>query len=453
MKDFYLLIREDRKYRVPGILNYRALIPGRLTLLTLFVLLLFPGCSERPPDNPFDPNFNDTVVELSLDPQETRVRLQWRLTRALNGITGFRIYRSTDTPDSFAVHDEVGPQMLNFTDNAVQQGRWYYYRVSILGPSIESNPSLSKRTYLGPGSYWVLSQDDFRIHYLSYDLLSIKAVFEIAFRPAAWTVNPGETDIWLAYGQFIKSLGLIDKREGIERQFRFDEIDTPVAIVADLQRSQVILLDNADDRLLIYNGDSITQESPLATTGNYLAMSYFNNKDQLLLLAENALVQVNNSGQLEELRHISIAENYTAVDMFVDNDLALVLAGADLPGQSRIYRIDGSGMIVDSLQLAGEFYQIEADRRQQRIYVAEAHSGSDDRIVQLSYDGSRQFELSTGFNRISDIKVNPVDQSLIVIDILGNLIYLFDDQGRLISRSLDLNGASFLFHPSRVFIE
>ena len=86
------------------------------------------------------------------------------------------------------------------------------------------------------------------------------------------------------------------------------------------------------------------------------------------------------------------------------------------------------------------------------FYAAEDVASGDDRIVQLSPDGSRQFEIP-GFKFVVQIEINQFDRTVIVVDYLNNLISLFDREGNLISDSRNGDSSKYLYRPLRVYVE
>ena len=81
------------------------------------------------------------------------------------------------------------------------------------------------------------------------------------------------------------------------------------------------------------------------------------------------------------------------------------------------------------------------------LWMAENINYESSRGVKLSLDGIRLLELSNLENLIDDIKINPHDQSIIVLQRIENNIVLFDSTGQQLSSN------NQIYDPIKVYIQ
>ena len=257
--------------------------------LAILLLLVLTACSERRQTNPFDPGFNEAVLSVSLAPDDDRVTLSWRLIQNLEGITGFRVYKGSDSLATLAPWRDLPVGQRSLTDSLLQPGRWYYYRVSVLGPDVETPLSELEAVYIGPGDLLLLAQDDFTLWNLAYDLINPISQVETAYRPGAWTVEPGARHVWLAYGAFINAVGRVDRLSGQETLFSKPDLGSPVGMA--WLDGQVFVLDNGTDRILRFEGDAFLEDISLPS-GQYRAMMPEAGGNRLAVLEDGHLYRV-----------------------------------------------------------------------------------------------------------------------------------------------------------------
>lgn len=121
-----------------------------LNLLLVFHLFSFLGCSLQPDEvnlaTPPSPPLNATAQALSTN----SIILTWSLPQSDGDkpITGYRIYRRGPGNSSFQVLvNNTSSANLNFTDESVDAGRSYHYRVSAIneiGVGILSNEAFAQ---------------------------------------------------------------------------------------------------------------------------------------------------------------------------------------------------------------------------------------------------------------------------------------------------------------------
>lgn len=425
---------------------------GSLFLLLGIPVWLMPGCVERPRDNPFDPAVNQAPLSLELEPAAERIALRWSLNQAIEDYQGFRLYRAAGSPDSFAVYLDFPASQFSYLDEDVQPGRWYYYKISVVGQGLESLPSRINKAYPGPGSYWALEDNGYVLRRLSYDLLHVTAAYPLFYGAREWAVVPDDSSIWFTYPQFTNVISRFNRLTGRERLFYPEGISNVVDVEYNSLNQSVFLLDRNRAAVFVFTNEGIVETILLDSTEVFSRIRYHRPSNRLFALG-NARMQFIDLGTLQRpLVTIPLRQNYRGKDLDLEGPGAYILCASENERRSIIYRVSAAAAPEDSLEAEGFFYRLRVDGTASRYYLAEDITSGDDQVVQLSPDGSRQLHWP-GFKLVEDIQINPYDHSLLIVDYYGNILRLYDAQGNFISESRDLNGNSYLYRPLRVYIE
>ncbi len=420
-----------------------------LCIIVLATLLL--QCIDRKRDNPFDPDGNSKdILSLSLTPGTDRVTLDWRLLEFLDRFDGFRIYRSVDTQENFQPFVDLATDQFSFTDTNIDQKRWYYYRVVATSNNEETSPSNTARSFLGPGSYWVLETDGFSVKQLSYDLLNVTRTYRTTLAPLEWAFIDTDSLIWLANERFSRSLSSINRDNGNIRYYYPDSVISTRDVEINTETRDIYILDNRDAKILVFRNGSIRNIVYMDPTEDYLKMVYRESDGRLLVLGEKRLWSFNSDALSGASVTIPFPAGMEGKDFDLSGNTMYILAASSEDSQSLIYTVNGS-TVTDSLRSANFFYRMRFDAINQHFYLAESLSGND-KIVQLSFNGDR-LDHSSGYGDVQQIVINPYDRSVIVVDYFFNLLYLYDQQGNFISESRTLDGNKFILGPTRVYVE
>ena len=424
----------------------RAILPA--------IFFLTAGCADRQPTNPFDPNSGVTLVDLSLQTDSTTIALNWSLRHPVNGLAGFRIYRSAEKADSLELYAETGPDIFQWVDPGLNLRTWYYYQIrAVGGGGIESLPSSRQSAYLGTHRYWVLSRSDFAVYDLSYDLRNLKARYDLAYSPRSWASTPDNPFIWLGYGSFINSISRLTKSSGEENVIPGEMFSRPIGMVAIPGTQRVYVLDDRenDDRLLTYDNGQKRGEM-LIPDGEYLGMILSGSGRQLILAENRALYQIPLSAPGQR-RDYALPAETRSLDFFSVGSRSYLLSAVDNSQQSRLTRIDSTGSAESSLTFAVTYYRIAYDPRQDRYLAARYIPGEVDRVMDLGTNGGEVGLLPESFVDISQIVVNAEDGSILILDGGNSLISLYDGDRRFISTSRNSRGERYVGTPYRLLIQ
>ncbi len=409
-------------------------IPGFCSLLVLVILVIL-GCARRDVVNPFDPNAGESPLLLSLSPNRASVTLSWQWrSLPLSDISGFRVYRAVDQPDSFTVLVDLPPDSFRYLDRSLQQNRWYFYRVTVRGKATESKPTETQKALLGPVDVWVFSELGFEIDRFSYDLLHVKEQFFTELPPVDWAPRIGDSLIWMCHRRLQKTVSRFRFNPAGEDFILGTSLSDPIQIEWPLNSPLVFVLDNGTNRLLGLEGKTLTLDIPLPG-GNYLKMVTDPDQRFLWALATTFLVRIPVNSPDQVVR-FPVPPGYLATDLVTaSSQLHLLAVASDTSlASSALFVNPQSGTTTPALKLNGRFVKLEVDPTQQMYFLAEVVNPIQQKLWKLSFAGVRQWEMS-GFAKISDIQLIHENRHLVVVDRLGDRLVLVAPNGRQLSES------------------
>lgn len=422
-----------------------------LVITAIFPLLLLQ-CIERPRDNPFDPTNNQSPVTLNLKPRADRVILDWSFNQGITDYQGFRLYRAVSTTDTFSLIAEIPAGQFSYQDTSTERGKWYFYKMSVVGRELESPLSNTCKTYLGQGEYWVLTENGNVLLKISYDLINTLFNRTLYLQAGEWSVAMEDSAIWLKYPQYTKSFSKFSMTTGQETLYNSEVLKTPVDIEFNPNNEQIYILDPGNANIAVFRNDALIDQIPLGSAASYNLFKYHRLLNQLFVLGDSQLLIISLGSNQYPGSTLEFPEGYEGKDLEVAGNKTYILSASENEQKSIIYTVTANFVVEDTLNLNGIFYRICYDSQSQQFYAAEEISGGADKAVQLSAEGNRQLQL-TGFTYIEQIALNPYDQTVIVVDYGNNLVSLFDKEGNFISSSRDVEGRKYLFGPGRIYIQ
>ena len=425
-------------------------------MLILFAigLLILSNCSERGHNNPFDPEGNsETPLTLSLNSFDNNsVNLSWGWeSNPVTDYSGFRIYRSVGNDHNFTLYHESPKSEFSFSDTSVQKYNWVYYKISVFGPSVESALSKPQKIYLGQGVYWILSSYGFWVRKVSYDLQRAMKNYYTTYPCQEWAVSLDDSLINLAYIRFSRGVSQLNLKKGVE-DFFYSDVNSPIDVEYDAAQKRMFVLDsngdNQEDEILVIKNKALERKIILPKE-NYLKLYLSNQNHSLVILGETKYYELSTTTSTI-MDSVLFSPGFIGQDVDVSSDSIYILTYSEQTNMSKIYKTDFQGNVTDSLITSGHFYRITFDKDFHQFYLAEEIDFAQDKLVKLSSQGVRQFELS-GFEYIEQIGLNPYDHSFVVInnDPVNDQLILYDSSGNEISRSK----TNSFYDPIRIFFE
>ena len=434
--------------------NHKASLRQRYVIrIVILIVILLSSCTERIADNPFDPDSQlPPPLDVRLMPMDGKIELNWSLTQNVSDIEGFRIYRAVDDISTIARYVDLPPGQFQFVDSLVENGKRYFYQLSIRGAVVETARTSAQETVIGPGTHWILSSFGYCVKQVSYDLRYELNYFPTNFRPSAWAFFPQDTLLWYSFAGFSHGISEFNRLNGTETALYVDNAVEPIDVTRYAAENIIYILDSNGPRVLATLGNNITGAIELDSTVTWTDIEYDSLAGQILTFGASGMDAYVESN-LEDRFSIAFPDGQTGQAMHIVGTRGYLLTADLNTATSYIYTVQlADGAILDTVATSGVFYRIHLDWVNDWFYVAEALSNEPDAYLQLSLDGQRQFERA-GFGFIEQIHVNPFDRSVIIVDSDNELLYLYDKLGNLVSESLDPAGKRYFITPIRVFVE
>jgi len=198
-----LLFRRIAEVDIPLHLKHRRLLAmkgSRLALLLpLSIVIILNSCSDRDRNNPLDPknpNTKGSPVGLQVLAKERDVSLFWEPIN-LEGIEAINVYRKSSLDSGFALIGQVKSGASTYSDDRVDYGVEYSYRITALAGEYESPPSKAVAVTPGPTYVWVADRSSGYIVRLTHDLKHHLFAFGVLNFPYLIAVSPRERAGWV----------------------------------------------------------------------------------------------------------------------------------------------------------------------------------------------------------------------------------------------------------------
>jgi hypothetical protein len=298
----------------------------------------------------------------------------------------------------------------------------------------------------------VLSRNDFNIQKLSYDLIYPTVRLQSYYFSEEWDFCTQDSCVWLSYPQFIRSIGKISLINGHEDFFSPESLENITDIDYVSIDRKLYILDGVHRKILVMENGIFFHPAAINVADEFLKIAYSDADNWLYVLGKQSFIKLSAANPANVQSLISFPNSFegTAFD-FVD-DLFYVLASSENEGKSNLYTVSLNTGLENIREISGFLYKIRFDGNLNVFYAAEKTASGESQVVQLSPEGSRQFELH-GFKLIEQIEINPYNHTFVVVDYSNDLISLFDFEGNFISESKNNAGSKYLYRPLRIFIE
>lgn len=419
-------------------------------LLFASVWALLNGCAQRGRDNPLDPQSHvESPVTLSLNSTDnSTVRLNWYWSSIpVTDYSGFRIYRLGGDNQKYELYREISKNQFSFIDSSVQRYDWYYYKVSVFGPDVESTPSPPEKIYLGQGSYWILSKYGFWVRTVSYDLLHIKKQYNTAYPAEEWAVSLSDSLINLCFFRYDRGVSQLNLKKGFEDYFYHDDLISPIDVEYDPSDNRIYILDdNVQNQLQIVRNKSLERKITLPQD-DYVKL-YLSIPNQYLLILGRTMLLKFSLASSTITDSFPFAAGFIGQDLDASNDSIFVLTESTASNSSQIYKVSFASSGVNTTTVSGIYYRITVNSAGSEMYLAESIADAKDMVVKLSPQGTRLLQLPN-FESIEQIGLNPYDGSIVVVDRFGDQLVLYDSSGNEVSRS----SPDRFYDPIRIYIE
>lgn len=398
-------------------------------LILIFGML---GCADRDRENPLDPKNSDTLGKptgLSVTSRRDTVTLSWNRIN-LDDLSGFQIYRKSDTEQSFSRFDIA--QGVGFVDTKVEFGLTYTYKISAIGDDFESALSDSVCIEPGPTFNWAFgSPDNFNLALFKFTH-DYKHEIHNTFgflRPKDLEIDSRNGQAWVldevsfVLGQLIRvtSVGEVVTpiiNLNIPRDIEIER-STGYVWVSDVGDSTVKKFDDTGGEIFSIGGFF----KPVA-----LAVDQRQGDCWVADLGKNQVVKINSNGQgllvspaaFEGLSWLAVDSNSGSVWVATDNQLIKL-------------KEDGTPELTVR-QTFNFLKKVEVNQGNGDVWVIGWEPFS---VYKFTRDGSLAFEKS-GFGGPVDLSINEFDNSCVVADTLTNQVIEISANGETVTTVQEL---------------
>jgi len=402
-----------------------------LYIILLLVLFLL-SCQERTRNNIFDPQSGIDSVNLSLriTESDSLIRLNWAVPRNID-FKGFNLYRKKEGESSFTLRTRLQPFIHAFCDTVKAFDVAYSYYLTLIGSDGQSPPSKQVSTMPGPGTFWVLDSWNFVIWHLTYDLQNLIGAKYTIWIPQALALSRQDSLALITYPAY-HYFELFNYRTS-QSIAGSDVLKHPFDCVYDPFAAGFWLSDSSGG---LYFYDPQTKQIVQKTLFPQKPLQIAVDSDQLFILdaKRKALLVFDKKG--------STIRAVTTVDSIRFNNPYFI----ELDRRNHlIYLLDHSvqGDFLYCLNTAltqarflfsgNKLDMVRADHRNGILWLAK-HDKNNAEILQLSDLLPRLIDLK-GFKYISDFKISPYTNNLIIADPGQGKVFHYRSNGILIGVS------------------
>ncbi len=405
-------------------------------------VLFICRCSDRQKENLFDPGSQTPPsINFTITPLEVTAILKWSVND-IRDFDGFRLYRSLDNDKNFTLYKELTATTTSFTDTALSQNRWYYYRLTLVGGNIESLPSQAVKILPGPGKIWILSRYGYNVKQISYDLLHTINTYNTNYPPANWDWDQLNNEVWLAHAQY-RLISRLNLNIGYEDFFFQNDFQRPVDIKLDQQNNNIIILDSGNGEVYFLHIETITDSIKLDNT-DFFKLNIIS-QSKIAVLGKYGTTLFNSTGSV--FKTFSFDSGYVGQDMNYQDNTLFILATDFITARSQVFSYDPLSNQQNQITVEGNYTLLRKPVGRNYFWMGEFLTSNSCRAVQLSLSGDRQLELPNLSGSVDDIGINPYDHSLILVQRYSDNIVLYDSSGTRLSNN------NQIYDPIKVYIE
>jgi DNA-binding beta-propeller fold protein YncE len=331
------------------------------------VVLLFQACTDRPRQNPFDPQNPQAIVRptgLRIVSEDRDVRLTWQPVER-SDLMYYTVYRRAPDEVEFRSIAQVSPPKTEYRETGLEYNREYQYQLSYTTPQGESERSEAVSIIPGPNSKWVLDTGTARLIKLTFDTRHLITRGPSYFRPLAMAVSRRDRTVWVGEGlaDFVDKIS----RDG-SLQVRITGIDEP----HELAVNQV-------------TGDCWFYDPRARVLGRIDALG-------------RNVVGFTSERFSDEMR---LAVNSLTGEAWL----------ADVPGKI-LFRLSPSGVALSTLELAGSPAALAVSVKDNAVWMWDA---TTQEVVKMNTAGA-VLARAEGFENVMDLAVNEVTGDCWVVE-------------------------------------
>jgi len=390
------------------------------------LLILLLSCTDRERSNPLDLKNPETLgrpTGLTVISIQDTIFLNWDIIE-LSDLTGYQIYRGSDTSTKPVLHAFVSAPSNTFKDFTVVFDIEYDYQISAVGDNFESSRSDFAKITPGPTFNWITENGNQQIAKLTHDsrhLLHRTGRFSaiVDIEP-----NPRTGEVWVL-NNFIGIEGNLKK---VSSEGRVDErvitfgSPTDAALnydlneiwVADPQQSSVTKLDSIGNTIFTIHEFTIP---------TLVAVDQRNGNCWVADNETNSVSRVLSDGT-QMLKSGVGFESITSMDLNSEDGSVWLVDG------TRIVKINQNGDFLLEIKAPLTFPgKIAINENSGELWAINDNPAS---LYKFSPTGEMLFDVPVSFSP-DNISVNLYDNSVLVSDVRGHTIYRVSEGGEILS--------------------
>ncbi len=391
--------------------------------LLFYLLLSLFSCSERKHDNIFDPDNDQTVLDMAfyVKQSDEGFVLSWN-SSPYNNYDSIFIYKSYDSPAFTAPYAKLPSNIYTFTDSILQNHRTVYYAVSLFSDGNQSAKTSAVERVKGNGNITLLTSYGYTIYQMSFDMVEI---INIIYTDNHYDhiINMGEDMVATTpdYGR-ISLFNFNSNREvnGLSLHGTGHVLYDPAA--------DSIFCSSVRPPYTLYRIGSDLADYDSISIGEYPSIALFKTAEDLILYISANTVYVL-SKELTIMDSLSFGNNAIINAQYANGLIYIILQEGTLDSRS-LMTISPDDLSVNSLfSCNGNVFTVIQDT----IWIEEYGDilGVDTKLVKLLHDGSRLCETG-GFSNITGLSLNKSDDCIYVIERYADTVHLLRTDGTLL---------------------
>ncbi len=406
----------------------------------LVLLILLLSCTDRERSNPLDLKNPETLgrpTRLNVISIQDTIFLNWDIIE-LSDLTGYQIYRGSDTNTDPVLHAFVSAPSNTFKDFTVVFDIEYDYQISAVGDNFESSRSDFAKITPGPTFNWVTENGNQQIAKLTHDSRHLihrtgrfSAIVDIE-------PNPRTGEVWVL-NNFIGIEGNLKKvtPEGrVDERFITFESPTDAALnydlneiwVADPQQSSVT-------KFSLYSTENVATKDSLGkaiftihefTAPTLVSVDQRNGNCWVAWRADNETSSVSRvlSDGTQVLKSGVRFDSITSMDLNSEDGSVWLVDG------TRVVKINQNGDFLLEIKAPLTFPgKIAINEYSGELWAINDNPAG---LYKFSPTGEMLFDVTVSFSP-DNISVNLYDNSVLVSDVRGHTIYRVSETGEILS--------------------
>ena len=421
------------------------IVRNLIFVLLILITAVTSGCIERKRNNPFEPG-SLLAVNLRIIAFDQRIELSWNRPE-LSGFSAFNLYRSeTGSAGNFTViATGISPNKYSYTDADIENGKRYYYYLTVTSLDIESGPSQVVSAFPGPGFNWVVDRYDYAVVKLTYDLQNVLLRIVTSSPPEDFVISSasGTGLILLPEQGMIRRISLNDGQdlnviESIRYPYRA-EYDSDLAAFWLVDSSGLLykLEESSLYPQVIYSA----LEKPVSLT-----LSAQTNAIYLADPGSRSFEIISKNGDLiERIDRIADRSLVSPQKIIFDNQNQHYWLLESTAGKAYIYTRHANDSGYHKFELNRQATDMELSPLNNDVYL----SPLDDTklyVLQLYPDSARPIGESKVYKHC-DIEINKYDATVLVADSWSGILWHYSPDFQLIGKFPEL------YTPHKVRVE